>query len=134
MVLVDTNIVGNLLLHGAKAPAARALYARDADWRTEPLLFVELTNVLATAMRVAGMSIATARTALDHAHRMLDEGLERTLDADVLAVAARHGVSGYDARFLCAAMALGTRLVTEDAALRLEAPAWTRSLDDALAA
>lgn len=132
MLLVDTNIVGNLLLHGALARDARALYVRDPDWRTEPLLFVELTNVLVTAMRVAALPLATARGALDQARRLFDDGLHPTDDADVLAVAREHGVSGYDARFLCLAIRLGVPLVTEDAALRKKAPALTRSLADAL--
>lgn len=109
-----------------------ALYVRDPDWHTEPLLFVELTNVLATAMRVAGLPLATARAALDRARRLIDDGLHPTDDADVLAVAREHGVSGYDARFLCLAIRMGLPLVTEDAALRKKAPALTRSLADAL--
>lgn len=134
MLLVDTNIVGHMLLEGPLAASARALYARDPDWRTEPLLFVELTNVLVTAMRVQQLPLARAQEALDAAHAMLADSLTDTADADVLLLAQRHGVSGYDARFLCAASELRTRLVTEDAALRRKAPALTQSLADALAA
>ena len=51
----------------------------------------------------------------------------------MLVIAARHGVSVYDARFLALADQLGTRLVTEDAKLRAAAPALTQSLAEALA-
>jgi predicted nucleic acid-binding protein len=43
-------------------------------------------------------------------------------------------VSAYDARFLGAAQTFKAKLVTEDARLRLAAPALTISLSDALAA
>jgi predicted nucleic acid-binding protein len=51
----------------------------------------------------------------------------------VLAIAARHHVSAYDARFLALADHLGRRLVTEDIRLRIAAPALTQSLAEALA-
>ena len=54
--------------------------------------------------------------------------------ASVLAIAARHRVSAYDARFLALADQLGSRLVTEDARPRAAAPAVTQSLVEALAA
>lgn len=134
MVLVDTNIVAQLLLAGPLAEPIRSLYAADPDWRTEPLLYSELTNVLTTAMRLQALPLARAQRAVGTAHALLDAGLCPTDDADVLALAAKFACSGYDARFLCAAMLLKTRLVTEDAALRRKAPELTCSLAQALAA
>ena len=133
MRLVDTNIVGNLLLDGPQSPAARALYARDPDWASEPLLFVELTNLLATALRQKRLSAAQAQSALARAHEMLDGYLHLTPDRQVLGVAARYGISGYDARFIFAALDIGAPLITEDAALRRKVPQATRSLAEALA-
>lgn len=134
MVLVDTNIVAQLLLDGPLVAPIRSLYATHPDWHTEPLLFAELTNVFTTAMRVQALPLARAQQAMATAHALLDGGLCPTDDADVLAVAAKFACSGYDARFLCAAMLLKTRLVTEDAALRRKAPELTCSLAQALAA
>jgi predicted nucleic acid-binding protein len=131
--LVDTNIIGTLLLDGPQSPSARALYARDADWVSEPLLFVELTNVLATALRQKRLSAAQAQSALARAHDMLDGYLHLTPDRQVLVVAARYGISGYDARFICAALDIGAPLITEDVGLRRKVPEATRSLADALA-
>src|SRR5574337_444593 len=65
MVLVDTNVVAHLLLAGEPGIAARALYEADPDWRSEPLLFFELTNVLATSVRRGDTSLAKAVEALD---------------------------------------------------------------------
>jgi predicted nucleic acid-binding protein len=133
MLLVDTNIVVNLLLDGAQSREARALYAQDADWTSEPLLFVELTNVLVTALRQKRLSAAQAESALARAHEMLDGYLHFTPDRQVLGVAARFDISGYDARFICAALEIGTPLITEDAALRRKVPDATRSLAGILA-
>ena len=131
MVLVDTNVVAHLLLAGEPGVAARALYEMDPDWRSEPLLFFELTNVLATSMRSGGASRAKAVEALDKAHQIFDQALHAVGDRDALDVAAQYRISGYDARFIAAAAALGTRLVTEDARLRKAAPALTCSLAEA---
>ena len=132
MVLVDTNVVAHLLLAGEPGVAARALYEMDPDWRSEPLLFFELTNVLATSMRSGGASRAKAVEALDKAHQIFDQALHAVGDRDALDVEAQYRISGYDARFIAAAAALGTRLVTEDARLRKAAPALTCSLAEAL--
>ncbi len=133
MVLVDTNVVAHLLLAGEPGVAARVLYETDPDWRSEPLLFHELTNVLATSVRTGGASRAKAVEALDKAHQIFDHALLPISDRDALDVAAQYRISGYDARFIAAATALGTRLVTEDARLRKAAPALTCSLAEALA-
>ena len=132
MLLVDTNIVGNLLLDGPQRPAARALYAQDPDWTSEPLLFVELTNVLVTGLRQKRLSPAQAESALARAHEMLDGYLHLTPDRQVLSVAARYGISGYDARFICVALEIGAPLITEDAGLRRKVPEATRSMAEAL--
>lgn len=134
MVLVDTNVVAHLLLAGEPGVAARALYEKDPDWRSEPLLFFELTNVLATAMRTGGVARAKAVQMLDKAHQIFDGALHAVRDEDALDVAAQFRISGYDARFVATARALGSRLVTEDARLRRAAPSLTWSLADALEA
>lgn len=133
MQVVDTNIVVNLLMAGPYSESARALYARDGDWQSEPLLLIELTNVLATVVRKLSYTLADATKILHTAQRLMDPGLRRVADNDVLNAAAHFGVTGYDARFLVIARAIGTRLVTEDAKLRRAAPDLTCSLAEALA-
>lgn len=133
MKLVDTNVAAHLLLSGPHAANARALYDQDPDWHTEPLLFVELTNVLATAVRTRNTTEAKAMVALSEAHQLFDGALHALDDQGVLSTAIKFQISGYDARFLAAAIALGARLVTEDAKLRAKAPELTWSIVEALA-
>lgn len=133
MQVVDTNIVVNLLMAGPFSVSARALYGRDQAWQSEPLLLIEFTNVLATVVRKLACSLTDATTILNNAQRIMAPGLRRVADHDVLHAAAHFGVTGYDARSLVVARAIGTRLVTEDAKLRRAAPDLTCSLADALA-
>ena len=133
MKLVDTNVAAHLLMSGPQVGNARALYDRDPEWHTELLLFVELTNVLATAVRARNTTHAKAMIALDEAHQLFDGALHAIDDQTVLSTAIKFQISGYDARFLAAAIALGARLVTEDAKLRAKAPEMTWSMVEALA-
>ena len=133
MKIVDTNIVVYLLLEGPYSEAARALHTTDSDWQSESFLMVELVNVLATAMRNAKRPLAESLQTLAEAHYLMSAGLRDAEDRDVLNAAAHFGVSGYDARFLVVARALGEPLISEDAKLRRAAPELTCSLAEALA-
>lgn len=132
MFIVDTNIVVYLLIHGDRTVAAQRLHARDPDWRSEAFLLVEFTNVLASSIALNRMTFNLAEDFLAKAVRLFNGKLARVDHSLVLAIAARHGVSAYDARFLALADQLGTRLVTEDAKLRAAAPGLTESLTEAL--
>ena len=131
MVAVDCNILVYLLLSAEHTPRARALLEIDPDWHSDAFVLVELTNALATAMRVRGLPLPQAAAALAKAEGVLASGLHMAGHADVLALAAQFKISAYDARFLVVARDLGVRLVTEDAKLRKAAPALTQSLAEA---
>jgi predicted nucleic acid-binding protein len=132
MFIVDTNIVVYLLMHGDRTAAAQRLHARDPDWRSEAFLLVEFTNVLASSIAMNRMTFNLADELLAKAIGLFDGRLARVDHSLVLAIAGRHGISAYDARFLALADQLGTRLVTEDAKLRAAAPRLTESLTEAL--
>lgn len=55
MVVVDTNVLAYPLIVGDQTAAAQALFARDADWRGESFILVELSNLLATYVRAGGL-------------------------------------------------------------------------------
>jgi predicted nucleic acid-binding protein len=135
MVLVDTNIIFSLLVSSAPwFDAARALYARDPDWRTESHALVEIGNVLSRYVRAREMTGAQALALMTDADERLRPRMIVAGHVDALRTAMKYKVSAYDARFLYCANDLGARLVTEDAKLRKAAPRLTQSLQDALAA
>ena len=134
MLLVDTNVVAYLLIEGDYTEAAQELRIRDSDWRSEAFLLVEFTNVLVSSIARKRMTLSVAEDFLAKVFSLFDGKLGRIPHASVLAIAGRHGVNAYDARFLSLADQLGSRLITEDARLRAAAPVLTQSLAEALAA
>lgn len=132
MVLVDTNVLFSLVVENDFSASAVVLYERDDDWHSGPHAFVELTNVFVRYVRTRMMSVEEARLALARAESVIGANFHRVLHSDAFDSALRHGVSAYDARFLVAAEAFETKLVTEDVKLRNAAPALTRSLAQAL--
>lgn len=133
MLVVDTNILAYLLIVGDRTKEAQALFARDAEWKSEAFVMVEFSNILATYQRLGELSGGQAEQLLNEAESLL-RGLVNLPHIAALRTAQRFKVSAYDARFLATAENLGTRLVTEDAKLRAAAPALTQSLAEALAA
>jgi predicted nucleic acid-binding protein len=132
MVVVDTNVVAYLLIEGDRTRQAQELLERDADWRSDPFLMIELTNVLVSYVRAGSLTRAQAQGLIGEAERRM-RGWETTPHADIPGIAQQYEVSACDARFLAAASTLGGRLVTEDARLRRAAPDLTQSIEEALA-
>ncbi|MCH7638918.1 MAG: type II toxin-antitoxin system VapC family toxin [Bacteroidetes bacterium] len=131
MLVVDTNILAHLLIDGDKTDDARTLFGRDPDWRSDSFVLIEFSNVLATQVRLGMTDAGSAGRYLSEAEKRMPH-LVQTPHSIALSIANEFGVTTYDARFLGAARALGTKLVTEDKRLRKAAPELTVSLDDAL--
>ena len=132
MIVVDCNVLVHLLLEGEQTPRARALLDHDADWHSEALILVELTNVLATATRVRKLALKDATIVLTQAEGVVASALHTASHFDALATAAHYRISAYDANYLVVARHLGVKLVTEDARLRRSAPELTQSLAEAV--
>lgn len=132
MVLVDTNVLFSLVVETELSKGAVRLYERDADWHSERHALVELTNVLVRYVRNDRMAPDEARTALALAESVIAAHVHSVPDSDALEGSLRHRVSAYDGRFLVAAEAFETRLVTEDVKLRNAAPTLTIALAEAL--
>lgn len=133
MVVVDTNVLAYLLIEGDRTHDAQALFARDAEWKSEAFVMIEFSNILATYLRAKSLTRNQAHALLAEAEKRLT-GLVSLPHGRALRVAEQFAVSAYDARFLGAAQTFKAKLVTEDTRLRLAAPALTISLSDALAA
>ncbi len=132
MVVVDCNVLVHLLLEGEQTPRARGLLEHDPDWHSEALLMVELTNVLATAMRVRKLALKDATMVLTQAESIVASALHTASHFDALATAAHYRISAYDAHYLVVARHLGVKLVTEDARLRKSTRELTQSLAEAV--
>ena len=131
MIVVDTNVIAYLLIEGDRTVDAQALRLADPDWRSEPFLLVEFSNLLATQVRARALSAAQAKSLLESAGQQVAAWGE-VPHAEALAAALDHQVSAYDARFVACARRLGAPLVTEDSRLRAATPGLSMSIAEAV--
>ena len=131
MIVVDTNVIAYLLIEGDRTVDAQALRLADSDWRSEPFLLVEFSNLLATQVRAKALSAAQAKSLLDSAAQQVAAWVE-VPHAEALAVALERQVSAYDARFVACARRLSAPLVTEDSRLRAATPGSSMSIAEAV--
>jgi predicted nucleic acid-binding protein len=131
MIVVDTNVIAYLLIEGDRTADARALRRADPDWRSEPFLLVEFSNLLATQVRAKALSAAQAKSLLESAAQQVAAWVE-VPHAEALTVALERQVSAYDARVVACARRLSVPLVTEDSRLRAATPGLSLSIAEAV--
>ena len=122
-------MLANAVLPGEHAEAVRRAALRDAAWVAPSLWRVELRNVLATTMRLRGLTLERAVAAFEEAERLVEDvGVEPSA-ADCLELARRGGVSAYDAELVAVAERLDLLLVTGDRKLARAFPDRARSIE-----
>lgn len=131
MIVVDTNVVAYLLIEGDRTADAQALRLADPDWRSDPFLLIEFSNLLATQVRARALSASQAQSLLESAAQVVAAWLE-VPHAEALAVTLDRKVSAYDARFIACALRLAAPLVTEDARLRAATSGLSMSIAEAV--
>ena len=132
MVTVDANIVLPLVVETDNTEMAKQLFARDFHWVSEAFVMIELSNILATFERVGRISRQNAIAALRLGREIIDSNTVEVDHEDVLEVAMRYKITGYDARYIAVVEQLGTQLITEDKRLRKAVPRLTISLAESL--
>jgi predicted nucleic acid-binding protein len=115
------------LIECDRTAEAQALRRADPDWRSDPVLRVELSNLLATQVRARALLAVKARFLPKGAEQRVTEWVE-VPHAEALAVAMGARTSACDARFVACARQLAVPLVTEDPRLRAAAPDLTMSM------
>lgn len=113
MIVADTSLIAPCVLPGEMTEIALAVYRCDSEWVAPPLWRSEVRNVLATHMRLKGLSLALAKEAWRRASSIVDDTPEPAA-ADVLDLAHASGASAYDCEFVAIAKSLGIPLVTAD--------------------
>jgi predicted nucleic acid-binding protein len=133
VIVVDTNVLAYAVIPGVHTADALALVERDPAWVAPRLWRYELRNVLATMMRVQGLSFAQGVAAFRAAERLVaDAAVDSTLER-CLRLAARGRVSAWDAEFVLTAEGLGLPLVTADKRLARAFPRRAVLLEDVAA-
>ena len=129
MIVVDTNLVAYAVLPGERTEDALVLAERDPEWVAPALWRRELRNVLATLMRVRRLPLARALTAFRAAEQLVTDATVEPSVEQCLRLAARGGISAWDAEFVFVAEALDLPLVTTDKRLARAFPGRVVALD-----
>lgn len=122
MIVADTSLIAPCVVPGEMTELALAVYRRDSEWVAPLLWRSEMSNVLATQMRLKGMSLGIAKEALRRAASLVDDA-PAPPGEDVLTIAHTSGASAYDCEFVAVARSLGIPLVTADRRLTRRFPA-----------
>jgi predicted nucleic acid-binding protein len=120
--VVDASFLGAPLMPDESSERVSATVARMArgDFAAPALLQLECANLVLVALRGKRISPEDLRRLLhvaDHLHIRLHGPLSTAERAEVLTLAQRHGLSGYDAAYLELAIRLDATLATLDRSL-----------------
>lgn len=113
MIVVDTNILAYLVLHGEKSAPAEQAFRRDPHWVAPLLWRSEFISVLALYLRKGLLDQQAALAILTQAGRLLQTEY-RVSPANVLRLVATGTCSAYDCESAALAKELGVKLLTED--------------------
>lgn len=87
MIVVDTNLIGYLLINSERSRQAEQALRLDPHWTAPLLLRSELRNVLAAQMRAKRINLALAQAIMAQAEDLM-KGREYTVSSlDVLHLA-----------------------------------------------
>lgn len=131
MIVVDTNVLVYLLLHGARTEQAEFLRRQERQWAAPPLWRSEFRNVLTGYMRRELLQLHRAVALMEVAELILAAHEERVSTEHVLQLVSSSRCSSYDCEFVAAAQQLGVPLITEDRAILTAFPEVAQSLDQA---
>lgn len=134
MIVVDTNIIGYLLIPGQFSASAEAVLRRDPDWHAPILWRSEFRNVLARYVRVGELALERALAIIEQAETLMQGAEHDVKSPDVLRLAASSGRQAYDCEFIALADDLNVVLVTCDDRLSTSFPARAKSPDEFLKA
>ena len=114
MIVADSNLIASCVLESSTTEAALRLRASDNEWYVPTLWRYEVTNILATMIRVRGLPSETAISIFDALSESLKPYERDPLADDVFALVSGYGITGYDAQFVALAQELHCTLYTQD--------------------
>ena len=114
MIVADSNLIASCVLESSATESARNLREIDGEWYVPRLWRYEVANILATMIKVRGLSVETATSVLAALSESLRPYEREPMTENVFALVAKYGISGYDAQFVALAQELNCDLYTQD--------------------
>lgn len=130
VIVVDFNVLAYLLIPGKFTEAAEQLLAEDSAWVVPRLWRSELSNILATYLRLNQIDLADAALIFQRATELVGAEEYEMETADVLRLNKESNCSAYDCEYVALAEFLDLVLVTADGKLAQAFPRRTRLLAD----
>jgi predicted nucleic acid-binding protein len=135
--VVDASVVAKLFIPGAGAQAEKLflhLTHPESRFHVPDLLYIEVTNVLWKLTRYGHYALRDAEANIANLNQLtLIPHPTQLLNADALKLAARHGISAYDACYVALAMRQSVPLISADDKLLhalAHAPCAAQALND----
>jgi len=132
MIVVDTNLIGYLLLTSDHSTQAEQVLRRDPAWAAPLLWRNELRSVLALYLRKQLLALADAQAIMNEAVRLMHGREYEVASEQVFSLAVNSTCSAYDCEFVALASDLGVPLVTLNKQLLRQFPQVALSLEQFL--
>ena len=123
MIVADSNLIASCVLESATTESALKLRVADGEWYVPRLWRYEVANILATMIKVRGLSVETASTLFSSLLESLKAYEREPMSEDVFELVSEYGITGYDAQFVALARELHCTLYTQDKELLEKFPA-----------
>ena len=120
MIVVDTNVIGYLLLSSEQSVLAERALQKDNEWAAPILWRSEFRNVLTLYMRKSILKLEQAQLIMNNALKLLKGREYEVPSYEVLKLTSTSNCSAYDCGFIVTAKDLKVPLVTVDKQLLRE--------------
>lgn len=128
MIVVDTNVIAYLFIHGEHTRKSQALLGYDPQWISPLLWRSEFRNILAYYIRHDNLKLKDAQLLMHEAERLMN-GNEYELNSnEILNLVSKSNCSAYDCEFVALAMKFNLTLFTSHKKILSEFPSIARSL------
>ncbi len=122
MIVVDTNIIAYLYIHGDQTETVTRLLAKEPHWAAPLLWRSEFRNVLTSYLRRGILSLIDVLGIMEEAMNLMAGHEFQVASLHVFSLVERSRCSAYDCEFVALAQEKGTVLVTTDKQILREFP------------
>ena len=129
MIVVDTNIISYLYLHGEFTDLAEKTFKKDPLWAAPLLWRSEFRNVLALYIRKKLIALDDALQIMEEAELLMKGKEYSAASFHILQLVEQSDCSAYDCEFVALARDLGIVLVTMDKHILASFPDTATRLD-----